>query len=100
MSHKEWFESIGLDGKKTVAECVRGFVDERGLFSYKGEEFLTDQETEKELAQHLPKIADIMKLPPETKVYAGVIKSKETRYPPKKRLGTIAELTGHKTKRL
>ena len=53
MSHRDWFESIGLDGKKTIEECVRGFVDDRGLFFYTGKDFNTDEKVENELIDGL-----------------------------------------------
>ena len=93
MSHLEWFNSIGLDGKKTVRESVRGFVDGRGLFFYRGEDFTADNETENTLLGHLTELARELELPPHTQVYAGVIKTAGTTYPPKKKLGTIGDLT-------
>ncbi len=92
MSHRDWFESIGLDGKKTIEECVRGFVDDRGLFFYTGKDFNTDEKIENELMTHLSELANALCLSPKTNVYSGVIKTKDVRFPPKKEMGTINDL--------
>jgi hypothetical protein len=92
LSHKEWLESLGLDGE--VEKSVRGFADDRGLFYYRGKGFLADPATEKEFMRHLKSLAEAMKLPPTTQVFGGVTATKDARYPPRKKHGTIAALTG------
>jgi hypothetical protein len=92
-SHLQWLNCIGMDGLAIIQHSVRGFADDRGLFFYTGEDLHTDEKTEEELLKHIKQLKEAMKLPPNMPVYAGVIKTKDARYPPKKKLGTIAELT-------
>jgi hypothetical protein len=91
LSHSEWFAKLGLDVRKAIRESVRGFVDERGLFFYKGEDFKVDLETEKTFLRHLPKLQAKLKLPDKTEIYGGLTKTKQTKYPPKKKYGTIKQ---------
>jgi hypothetical protein len=97
LSHHKWFNSLGLDVEKMINESVRGFVDDRGLFFYKGDDFNVDGETERAFLKHLTEIQGKLNLPDETPVYGGVIKTNDFRYPPKKKYGTIAQLTGENT---
>jgi len=92
MSHKEWFTSMGLEGEKTIESDVRGFADDRGLFFYRGKKFNTTREDEETLIKHLQEIQLKLNLPDDTQVHAGVKPTGETRYPPKKKLGTIGKL--------
>lgn len=90
LSHSEWFAKLGLDVQKAIKESVRGFVDERGLFFYKGEDFNIDPKTEKTFFKYLPKLKEKLNLPNHTNLYGGVIKKRGvTRYPPRKKYGRL-----------
>lgn len=91
-SHRQWFTSIGLQADEVVRDSVRGFIDDRGIFFYRGEDFLVDEEAEKEFIQYLKEIRDSLELKDDTEVYGGVTPTDDVRYPPRKSYGTVAEL--------
>jgi len=92
LSHNEWFETLGWDAEKTIQENIRGFADDRGLFFYKGEDFHTDENTEKTFFHYLKYIQKALNLPDENQVYGGVTPTPNTGYPPKKKYGTIKQI--------
>jgi len=92
LSHREWFTNLGLDAQKTIDESVRGFIDDRGLFFYKGDDFIVDDTVEKTFLRHLIGLQKTLNLPDETQVYGGVKKIKETKYPPAKEYGKIRDI--------
>ena len=92
LSHKEWFQELGWDPKKAIEQNIRGFVDDRGIFYYKGEDFHTDPKTEKTFLHYLKYLQKALNLPDETQVYGGATPTKNTtKYPPKKKHGTIKQ---------
>lgn len=52
-SHAEWFESKGWDWAK---ECVRGFVDETGVYFYRGPECEADDLTIRTAVHSVPEL--------------------------------------------
>jgi len=92
MSHREWFQSMGLDADEAVRDAIRGFADGRGVFFYRGEDFRVDDETERLFRLCLPAIAEAMGLRGDTQVFGGIRKTDTIRWPPKKAYGAVDRL--------
>ena len=95
LSHAEWFEKEGWISKKEhslMDEGVRGFVDERGVFFFKGFDFRITNDVEERFFPLLKELKERLELDENTRIFGGIKKlDKPGKWPPIKEYGTIEE---------
>jgi len=79
LSHRKWFIEKGWmteEEDNLIDVVTRGYVDQSGVYFYKGYDFRTDQETETTMMKHLQKIVDELYIDKNLHLYGGKIKQK------------------------
>ncbi|MBN2881546.1 hypothetical protein JXM83_05855 [Candidatus Woesearchaeota archaeon] len=87
-SHAQWFDKKGWD----IKEILRGYIDDTGIYFYRGLNFTIKKTDIEIIKQFLNKMQTKLTLKNNTKIYGGMIKQKsESKWPPKIYYGTIKD---------
>lgn len=95
-THAEWFEKEGWVTKENdsfMDEVTRGFVDEEGIYFYKGYDFRVDEKIEQEFFKFLPELVSKLRISQKVHVYGGMIRqNKSGKWPARKDYGEVGEV--------
>jgi hypothetical protein len=93
-SHARWFEMEGwIKGPEDsmMNKIVRGFVNDEGIYFYKGYDFSVDVQSENVMAMHLEQLVELTSIDVKKHLYGGMIKQNAPgKWPPRKDYGVIA----------
>ncbi len=95
-SHAKWFELEGWmnpQDDSLMEEITRGYLDESGVYFYKGYDFIIDEQSEKEMLEHVGELVKKTNLNTKLHLFGGKIKQeKEGDWPPRKDYGELSNL--------
>ena len=94
-SHARWFELEGWiknSNDSIMEEIVRGYVDNSGIYFYKGYNFDVDNQSEKTMITHLEHLVKYTAVDVSIHLYGGMIKQDTPgKWPPRKDCGVISD---------
>jgi hypothetical protein len=95
-SHARWFEIEGWiknSDDPLMKEIVRGYVDNDGVYFYKGYDFSVDFQAERTMIKHLGQLVERVAIDNSKHLYGGIIKQDGPgKWPPKKDYGIISDI--------
>lgn len=88
--HEKWLEGLGVSAEE-FPELTRGYIHASGVYFYRGHDYSSDVELERQIPHLLRKLRPWIH--PRMPVFAGVEMGKIGEiWPPKKRLGLASHL--------
>jgi hypothetical protein len=99
-SHARWFELEGwmtANDDSLINRIVRGYIDNNGIFFYKGYDFNVDESSKNEMLLHLDELVKTLSINNHTHLYGGKVKQNTPdKWPPREDYGSINNLLKNK----
>lgn len=97
LGHMEWFHELGwineLNRDYVINSVIRGYMDDTGIYFYRGYDFRIDDYDIEYFVKRLKNIRNALELGDELPVYAGVIPGIiGVRFKPKYYIGTVGDI--------